>query len=78
MDNTILYLSKDNYRTYDEARNFAKVFVKEQLERLAKQYHMSVFIAKQTAFNINPEGILDKVIRYENNTWTIRELLKEI
>ena len=80
MNEVLLTIYNDN-EVYNEetAKEKAKQIVREQIQEYSKKFHMSESKIKDLVLKMNPEGILDKKIKYyTDHGWTVRELIQEL
>lgn len=80
MNEVLLTIYNDNeVYNAETAKERAKQIVREQIQEYSKKFHMSESKIKDLVLKINPEGILDKKIKYYTDYgWTVRELIQEL
>ena len=80
MNEVLLTIYNDNeVYNAETAKEKAKQIVREQIQEYSKKFHMSENKIKDLVLKMNPEGILDKKIKYYTNyCWTVRELIQEL
>lgn len=83
MNEVLLTIYNDNESGVNlskhDAKEKAKQIVREQIQEYSKKFHMSESKIKDLVLKINPEGILDKKIKYYTDySWTVRELIQEL
>ena len=80
MNEVLLTIYNDNeVHNAETAEERAKQIVREQIQEYSKKFHMSESKIKDLVLKMNPEGILDKKIKYYTGYgWTVRELIQEL
>ena len=80
MNEVLLTIYNDNeVYNAETAKKKAKQIVREQIQEYSKKFHMSESKIKDLVLKMNPEGILDKKIKYYTDyDWTVRELIQEL
>ena len=80
MNEVLLTIYNDNeVYNAETAKQRAKQIVREQIQEYSKKFHMSESKIKDLVLKMNPEGILDKKIKYYTDyCWTVRELIQEL
>ena len=80
MNEVLLTIYNDNeVYNAETAKEKAKQIVREQIQEYSKKFHMSESKIKDLVLKMNPEGILDKKIKYYTDyCWTVRELIQEL
>ena len=80
MNEVLLTIYNDNeVYNAETAKEKAKQIVREQIQEYSKKFHMSESKIKDLVLKMNPEGILDKKIKYYTDyDWTVRELIQEL
>lgn len=80
MNEVLLTIYNDNeVYNAETAKERAKQIVRGQIQEYSKKFHMSESKIKDLVLKMNPEGILDKKIKYYTDyCWTVRELIQEL
>lgn len=80
MNEVLLTIYNDNeVYNAETSKERAKQIVREQIQEYSKKFHMSESKVKDLVLKMNPEGILDKKIKYYTDyCWTVRELIQEL
>lgn len=80
MNEVLLTIYNDNeVYNAETSKERAKQIVREQIQEYSKKFHMSESKIKDLVLKMNPEGILDKKIKYYTDyCWTVRELIQEL